>query len=76
MSWINPIALQIGPLSVHWYGLMYAITFLIAYFILKYHPLAQKLPLNDNQKDNLLVSIIFGIILGGRLGYILFYNLN
>lgn len=76
MSWINPIALQLGPFSIHWYGLMYAITFLIAYFILKYHRLARKLPLNENQKDNLLVSIILGIILGGRLGYILFYNLN
>lgn len=76
MSWINPIALQIGSFSVHWYGLMYAITFLIAYFILKYHPLARKLPLHENNKDNLLVSIILGIILGGRLGYILFYNLN
>ncbi|MCC6643256.1 prolipoprotein diacylglyceryl transferase [Candidatus Peregrinibacteria bacterium] len=74
MNWINPIALQIGPISIYWYGIMYALTFIAAYLILQYHPIAKKLPLTSAQKDNLLIILIAAIILGGRLGYILFYN--
>lgn len=75
MNWINPILLQLGPVSIHWYGLMYVLTFIFAYLFLKKSSLGQKLPLDASQKDNLLIIIIIGIILGGRLGYILFYNL-
>lgn len=75
LNWINPVALQIGPLSVHWYGLMYLLTFIFAYLFLKYSRAGKALPLDSNQKDNLLISGILGIILGGRIGYILFYNL-
>ena len=72
--WPNPILLQIGPVAIHWYGLMYALTFLIAYYILQRSKPGRALPLTINQKDNLLISIIIGIILGARLGYIIFYN--
>jgi len=75
LNWISPIALQIGPVAIHWYGVMYLLTFIISYLFLKYHRLGKALPLDESQKDNLLISIILGIILGGRLGYILFYNL-
>lgn len=75
MPTINPILLQIGPIAIHWYGLMYVITFLIGYLFLQKSHLGRQLPLTNNQKDNLLISLILGIILGGRLGYILFYNL-
>lgn len=74
-NWINPIALQIGPLAVHWYGLMYLTTFIIGYLLLKYSRQGRSLPLTELQKDNLVISIILGVILGGRIGYILFYNL-
>lgn len=74
-NWINPIALQIGPISINWYGLMYLAAFIFAYLFLKYSRAGKALPLEDSQKDNLLISAILGIILGGRLGYILFYNL-
>ena len=76
MPWINPIFFQLGPISVHWYGLMYVLTFIFAYLFLKYSALGQRLPLNAVQKDNLLITVIIGIILGGRLGYVLFYNLS
>lgn len=75
MNWINPVFLQIGPIFIHWYGLMYVLTFIFAYFFLKKSALGKKLPLDANQKDNLLISAIIGIILGGRIGYVLFYNL-
>lgn len=72
--WPSPILIQIGPVAVHWYGIMYALTFLIAYYILQKSKPGRALPLTANQKDNLLISIIIGIILGARLGYIIFYN--
>lgn len=75
MPTINPILLQIGPIAIHWYGLMYVITFLIGYLFIQKSHLGRQLPLTNNQKDNLLITLILGIILGGRLGYILFYNL-
>ncbi len=75
INWINPVALQIGPLAIHWYGIMYLITFFISYMFLRYSRAGKALPLDDGQKDNLLIFVILGIILGGRLGYILFYNL-
>lgn len=75
MNWINPILIKLGPVSIHWYGLMYVLTFVFAYLFLKFSAPGKKLPLDELQKDNLLISIILGIILGGRIGYILFYNL-
>ena len=75
LNWINPIAIQLGPVAIHWYGLMYLFAFIFAYLFLKYSLAGKALPLEDNQKDNLLISAILGIILGGRIGYILFYNL-
>ncbi len=72
--WPSPILFQIGPLSIHWYGLAYAITFLLAYFIFHHSRPGRALPLDENQKDNLLIALIAGIILGARFGYIIFYN--
>ncbi len=73
--YFTPVLFNIGPVAIHWYGLMYALSFLIGYFWLQKSKIAQKLPLNETQKDNLLIAIILGVLLGGRLGYILFYNL-
>lgn len=75
LNWLNPIAIQLGPIAIHWYGLMYLFTFIFAFLFLKYSRAGKALPLEENQKDNLLISAILGIIVGGRLGYILFYNL-
>lgn len=72
--WPSPIFIQIGPIAIHWYGLMYVLTFLIGYFILQKSKPGRALPLTSNQKDNLLITLIAGIILGSRLGYIIFYN--
>ncbi len=74
-TWIDPILLHIGPLQLHWYGLMYAITFIIAYLFLQHSKQGKNLKLNERQKDWLLIVAILSIIIGGRIGYILFYNL-
>ncbi len=77
---INPVLAQIGPLTIHWYGLMYAVAFLAGYVWLYYSRPGKNLtttsghPLTSAQKDVLAVSVILGVLIGGRLGYILFYN--
>ena len=73
---INPIALQIGPLAIHWYGIAYVVGILGAWqyclWILKKFP--QKFPSLTRQLiDDYIGWIIIGIIVGGRLGFILFY---
>jgi phosphatidylglycerol:prolipoprotein diacylglycerol transferase len=73
----NPIALQIGPLAVHWYGLMYLAGFIAAIVIGR---LRMRLPYVSAQGwtakdiDDLLFYAVLGVILGGRLGYVLFYK--
>jgi len=73
---IDPIAFSIGPISVHWYGLAYAGGLLISILILT--TLNKKRPLfKDNNEifDFLFWIFLVGVLLGGRLGYIIFYNL-
>lgn len=72
---LNPVLFHIwGPMAVRWYGLAYLLGFLAAYFILK--RLAQRGEFAIAEKDlsNFIVHIaIFGVFLGGRVGYVLFY---
>lgn len=74
--YFQSVLAQIGPLQIHWYGVMYALAFLIGYLFLHYGPLGKKLQLDSEAKDTLLIAIILGVLVGGRLGYILFYNLG
>lgn len=70
---INPIAFQVGPLAVHWYGLAYVVGILgwWQYSLM----LTKKFPLIDRKMvDDYLVWAVIGVIVGGRLGYVLFYN--
>lgn len=71
----NPIIFQIGPFQAHWYGLMYALAFIFGYLYLLYSKPGKSLPLSLKQKDSLAIFTILGVLLGGRIGYILFYNL-
>ena len=71
----DPIAFSIGPLAVRWYGLMYVLAF-IAVIVLGKHRVKRGLGQGIDTKDvdDMLVYGIFGVILGGRLGYVLFYK--
>jgi len=76
-DWIfNPIMFQIGPIQAHWYGFMYALSFILGYLYLSYSKIGKKLKLNQKEIDTLVMIIIIGVIFGGRIGYILFYNLE
>ena len=74
----DPIALQIGPLAIRWYGLMYLAAFL-GFFLLGRHRLrqprwAQSTGMQPRDLEDLLFNGALGVVLGGRLGYVLFYK--
>ncbi|MDH4285415.1 MAG: prolipoprotein diacylglyceryl transferase [Gallionellaceae bacterium] len=71
----DPVAIQLGPLAVHWYGLMYLLGFLLFILLGRKRLQAMQRPGWDNKLlDDLLFYGILGVILGGRLGEILFYH--
>lgn len=75
---ISPVALQIGPLAVRWYGLMYLVAFIAFMLLGRVH--ARRMAargvatLDAKQIDDLLFYGVLGVVLGGRLGYVLFYK--
>ncbi|NQY74953.1 MAG: prolipoprotein diacylglyceryl transferase [Candidatus Margulisbacteria bacterium] len=71
---IDPVFFSIGPFHFRWYGLMYILGILLGFLLIR-KDLRNKLSLNGDQIMTLATYIILGIILGGRLGYILFYEL-
>jgi phosphatidylglycerol:prolipoprotein diacylglycerol transferase len=71
---IDPIAFSIGPLAVRWYGLMYLAGFAIGWWLGTRRIATGKAPITRAQLDDLLFLVVLGVILGGRLGYVLFYK--
>lgn len=72
---INPVLLEIGPLQIRYYGLFYALGFLIAYFLIYYLAKRKELPLTKDDVADFITYQIVGIVLGARIIYVLFYNL-
>lgn len=73
--WIDPVAINLpGPIDVRWYGLMYLVGFTIAYFVLRWLARERFLALDPAAVGDLITALVLGVILGGRLGYILFYD--
>lgn len=71
---IDPVALSVGPLSLHWYGLMYLIGFVAFWALGSWRARRPDAPLTPQQVGDLLFWGVLGVIIGGRLGYVLFYN--
>ncbi len=72
---IDPVIVKIGPLQVRWYGLMYVVGFVLALFIMRRMVKEDDGTLSVQDVEDLLFYLIIGVLLGGRIGYILFYNL-
>jgi phosphatidylglycerol:prolipoprotein diacylglycerol transferase len=73
---IDPVFFRLGPLQFRWYGLMYILGFLAAYVVIRKGAERKNIPLTRDDVADLVFAVALGIILGGRLGYVLFYNLT
>lgn len=73
---LDPVFLTIGPLQFRWYGLMYVLGFIASYFLIRSEIRRKNLPLTRDDAADLVFYGALGVVLGGRIGYILFYNLE
>ena len=71
---IDPIALAIGPLKIHWYGVMYLLAFASAWLLAMHRAKAPNALINKAQVENLITYGAFGVIIGGRVGYVVLYQ--
>ncbi len=72
---INPIAVDLGPIKIHWYGLMYVLGFVAVWWFGSRRAKRPQSGWTEAQLSDVIFYGVFGILLGGRLGYVLFYNL-
>lgn len=73
---INPEALSIGPLSLHWYGIMYLVGFVGGWWLARWRAARPDSGWTCQQVDDLLFYVVLGVMLGGRIGYTLFYGMD
>ncbi|HAN80355.1 MAG TPA: prolipoprotein diacylglyceryl transferase [Gammaproteobacteria bacterium] len=71
---LDPVAIDFGFIQIHWYGLMYVFGFLGGYALAIYRISRGLFPINREQMSDLLTWIALGVILGGRSGYMIFYQ--
>ena len=74
---LDPVALRLGPLAIHWYGLMYGLAFLLGFLLLQRRVASDPYTSAGWVKDDvgtLIFDTVAGVILGGRLGYCLIYK--
>lgn len=71
---ISPVAFTIGVFSIRWYALAYLLGILSAWYFTKHNIKKYNLGITSNQLDDLVFYTTLGILLGGRLGYVLFYG--
>lgn len=77
---INPVMFEIGPISVRWYGFAYAISIVLCLYLMQVlftyrtKKFSSQIQFNSKVIDSLAIYIILGMILGGRLGFVIFYR--
>lgn len=73
---IDPVIFGIGPLQVRWYGLMYVLGFTASYFLVLKQIRSHAFDRLEKNFENLNLVLILCVVIGGRLGYVLFYNFS
>ena len=73
---IDPVALSLGPVKIHWYGLMYLVGFVGCWWLGVKRTERPDLDWTKKQVEDLIFYGAIGVVLGGRIGYTLFYNLE
>lgn len=71
---IDPVAFALGPAQVHWYGLTYVAGLAFAWWLGRQRAARQDVPVSREQVDDLIFFSALGVVLGGRIGYTLFYG--
>ena len=70
----DPVAVALGPLKVRWYGLMYVVGFLSAWWLARRYAARPGSTWTAGEVDDLIFYAVFGVILGGRIGWLIFYG--
>ncbi len=73
---IDPVALSLGPLKIHWYGVLYLVAFASAWWLGRYRARQPNSGWKVEQIEDLIFYGALGVVLGGRIGYVLFYNFS
>lgn len=73
---IDPVIISLGPVAIRWYGLMYLLGFAATWLLVKKQCRDLAYKELEQEFDNLNMVLILGVVIGGRLGYVLFYNLS
>ncbi|HHS88808.1 MAG TPA: prolipoprotein diacylglyceryl transferase, partial [Rhodobacteraceae bacterium] len=71
---IDPIALQLGPIKIHWYGLMYLVGFALFWALGRIRARRSDFVIQPDEVSDLLFYGAMGVVIGGRIGYVLFYG--
>jgi len=72
---LDPVIFHLGPLEIRWYGVIYVLGFVLAYFMLNYLVKLKKIQLSAKDIEDLIFYELIGVVIGARVFYILFYNL-
>lgn len=72
---IDPVAIRLGPLNIYWYGIMYLVSFIAIWGLACWRVRKPQALLTISQVGDLVFYCAIGVVVGGRLGYVLFYNL-
>lgn len=73
---IDPVALHVGPIRIFWYGIMYLLSFFLGWVLVLYRVKKTKMGWSMEQVSDLIFYLAIGVVVGGRLGYMLFYDLS
>ncbi len=73
---IDPEIIRIGPLAVRWYGMMYILGFASSYFLVLYQVKKKAVGITKAHIDDIYFYLVLGLLVGARLGYVIFYNLS
>jgi len=71
---IDPVAIQLGPLAIHWYGITYLVAFLAGWWLAKYRASRPNSGWNPDEIGDVVFYIVLGVVVGGKLGSALFYQ--
>jgi phosphatidylglycerol:prolipoprotein diacylglycerol transferase len=71
---IDPVIFSLGPIHIRWYGVMYVVVFTICYLLVHYRIKSEKFPYKNETISDFFFWLVVGVLIGGRLGYVFFYD--